>query len=310
MESLAYLHLALAYETPADSSCALGLLNLKLLVKLNQQKLVSRAGIYFLSLAVSLAVLGMVSEALAAALQEGSTGAEVTRVQKRLQNLGYFNAGVTGNFGSQTRDAVIQFQQAKGLTPDGVVGNDTKAALFGQGSRRRTESYNGVSDTPNVNAESGVSSWQQAQSNEDVRYLQQQLRDKGFYFGPIDGVYGSQTQQAVRDFQAKVGLPVDGIAGTRTRIALDSYQGRGSIGEEYPGGSYGEQPSKRNYVVVVPGNYDTLSRVSLYADNAILEKSRLGSYVNAGAFSNRARAESLSERLRSRRLDARVVYRP
>lgn len=312
MESLAYLHLALAYETPTDTSATLIVSNLKILMKLNQRKLISSAGIYFLSLAVSLTVLGMASQALAM-LQEGSQGAEVTRVQKRLQNLGYFNADITGNFGSQTRDALLKFQQDRGLTADGVVGDETRAALFGGSSRRKPKSYNSVSYNPNFNLESGRSSLQQAQSIEDIRYLQQQLKDKGFYYGVIDGVYGSQTTQAVRDFQRAVGLPVDGIAGTQTRLALDSYQGHGNIyrcDEYYPNGGYGWRSPSCNYVVVVPGSYDTLYRVNQYVSNAYVSKAKQGSYVNAGAFNKRDSAESRSKLLQSRGLDARVVYRP
>jgi peptidoglycan hydrolase-like protein with peptidoglycan-binding domain len=312
MESLAYLHLALAYEASTDTSPTLVLSNLKILMKLNQRKLISSTGLYFLSLAVSLTVLGMASQTLAMLqLQEGSQGPEVTRVQKRLQNLGYFNGNITSNFGSQTRDALLKFQQDRGLTADGVVGDETRAALFGGGSRRKPKNYHSVSYNPNFNSESGGSSLQQAQSVEDIRYLQQQLKDKGFYYGVIDGVYGSQTTQAVRDFQRAAGLPADGIAGTQTRLALDSYQGHGNIGYEYyPHGGYGWRSPSRNYVVVVPGSYDTLYRVNQHVSNAYVSKAKQGSYVNAGEFNKRDTAESRSKLLQSWGFDARVVYRP
>ncbi len=54
----------------------------------------------------------------------------------------------------------------------------------------------------------------------DVRLLQQLLTDLGFYTGPIDGIFGSATQEAVRAFQASRNLGVDGIVGPRTREAL------------------------------------------------------------------------------------------
>lgn len=41
-----------------------------------------------------------------------------------------------------------------------------------------------------------------------------------YYAGPIDGVAGSQTTQAIKDFQKDEGLTVDGIAGPKTRKAL------------------------------------------------------------------------------------------
>lgn len=46
---------------------------------------------------------------------------------------------------------------------------------------------------------------------DSVRVAQQQLAAAGYDPGPIDGVYGSRTQQAVMDYQATNGLPVDGV---------------------------------------------------------------------------------------------------
>ncbi len=56
--------------------------------------------------------------------QYGSKGAEVTKIQQRLKNWGYFDGPVTGNYGSLTTEAVKKFQKAHGLP---VTGNaDTK----------------------------------------------------------------------------------------------------------------------------------------------------------------------------------------
>lgn len=50
----------------------------------------------------------------------------------------------------------------------------------------------------------------------DVKALQQALKNKGFYTGRIDGIYGSGTKAAVKAFQRKHGLSRDGIAGRAT----------------------------------------------------------------------------------------------
>lgn len=42
--------------------------------------------------------------------------------------------------------------------------------------------------------------------------IQEELTDKGYRPGPIDGVMGSQTRAAIRAYQRDAGLPVDGIA--------------------------------------------------------------------------------------------------
>ncbi|HEX8698370.1 MAG TPA: peptidoglycan-binding protein, partial [Myxococcaceae bacterium] len=58
-------------------------------------------------------------------LKQGHSGAPVTALQKRLNQLG-FNAGAAdGQFGPKTTEAVKSFQRAKGLTADGVVGPKT-----------------------------------------------------------------------------------------------------------------------------------------------------------------------------------------
>lgn len=57
-----------------------------------------------------------------------------------------------------------------------------------------------------------------------VRSLQQKLQQTGFYQAPITQVYDTTTEDAVRRFQAAVGLPVDGIAGTRTLEQLNQWR--------------------------------------------------------------------------------------
>ncbi len=55
---------------------------------------------------------------------------------------------------------------------------------------------------------------------EEVKQIQTNLKNWGYYSGSVDGVYGSQTFEAVKKFQRKNGLTADGIAGTKTLEAL------------------------------------------------------------------------------------------
>ena len=55
---------------------------------------------------------------------------------------------------------------------------------------------------------------------EEVRQIQTKLKRWGYYSGNVDGIYGTQTLNAVKYFQRKNGLAVDGIAGPKTLAAM------------------------------------------------------------------------------------------
>ena len=91
-------------------------------------------------LAIALIFMFLVCVSVNALSKMGSTGSEVSKIQSRLKEWGYYNGAVDGIFGTATRDAVIKFQKANGLTPDGIVGNKTLAAIGINGG----SSYNSV----------------------------------------------------------------------------------------------------------------------------------------------------------------------
>ena len=64
-----------------------------------------------------------------AAVAWGDKGAQVTLIQQKLKQYGYFSGTVDGIFGQDTYNAVTYFQRKNGLTADGVVGKSTAAAL-------------------------------------------------------------------------------------------------------------------------------------------------------------------------------------
>ena len=95
-------------------------------------------------LAFALILIGTSREALAA-VYWGERGAQVRQVQKKLKQWGYFDGAVDGVFGQETYDALVRFQKKNGLTPDGVAGERTLAAM-------------GISDTAAVNASASAAS--------------------------------------------------------------------------------------------------------------------------------------------------------
>lgn len=59
----------------------------------------------------------------------GSRGTRIEQIQKRLAEYGYYMGNIDGIYGQSTYNAVRNFQQNNGLTPDGIVGDATLKAL-------------------------------------------------------------------------------------------------------------------------------------------------------------------------------------
>ena len=62
--------------------------------------------------------------------------------------------------------------------------------------------------------------YKKGSTGETVSEIQRRLKNWGYYSGSVDGIYGSQTEKAVRYFQSKNGLSVDGQVGNQTLAAL------------------------------------------------------------------------------------------
>jgi N-acetylmuramoyl-L-alanine amidase len=102
--------------------------------------------------------------------------------------------------------AVRAFQQRRGLLVDGVVGPQTYIALDGA---RWALGDRLLSHTPG-----------HLLQGDDVVELQQRLLALGFSPDRVDGVFGANTEKAVRRFQCGVGLAVDGVVGPETLRAF------------------------------------------------------------------------------------------
>jgi N-acetylmuramoyl-L-alanine amidase len=63
---------------------------------------------------------------------------------------------------------------------------------------------------------------------DEVRKIQEKLKQLGLYTGNVDGIYGTGTKNAVIAFQKQKGLDADGIAGPKTLAALGVTSGGGS----------------------------------------------------------------------------------
>ena len=112
----------------------------------------------FLSAIVAVSIIGGIfiysqtSKAQTPTLYWGSSGPDVSRVQSRLSDWGYYTGPIDGVIGSSTTDAIIRFQANNGLTPDGVVGDSTWAALgYNTATQPAYQPSRGVSNSDDLN---------------------------------------------------------------------------------------------------------------------------------------------------------------
>src|SRR5665811_571110 len=167
--------------------------------------------------------------------------------------------------------AVRAFQQRRGLIVDGMVGPQTYIALDGA---RWTLGDRILSHTPG-----------HLLQGDDVAQLQERLLALGFSPDRVDGVFGANTEKAVRRFQCGGGLAVDGqpdpaleapdsLLGVGTKHAIDPVraetQGQEALLElshvvtlQQMAGGVGEDAIAQSPAGTVEGN------VGLWSDHAV-----------------------------------------
>lgn len=143
-------------------------------------------------------------------LQLGDVGPDVTDLQQRLSNLGYYQGPIDGNFGEGTQSAVIQFQERNGLVADGIAGPLTLSTVG-----NASPSSGSTAQRPTATQVSSTTG--QPSGRFSVLELQRRLQRRGFYSGPLDGELGAGTRQAVSAAQRAYGLSADDILNGRFR---------------------------------------------------------------------------------------------
>lgn len=144
----------------------------------------------------------------------------IYKAQKFLKALGYYHGKPDGDFGPKTKVAVERFQQKYFVT--GIINTATYDAL------------------ENVFAKKDVS------TPLSVKEKQMLLKARGYYLGAIDGLYGSASHKAEKDFKLAEGL--DAHANLRTALAKPDYAGV-SNHFLHPGQYYNSVYSKKQIVI-------------------------------------------------------------
>lgn len=137
--------------------------------------------------------------------KRGTSGTEVTRIQKMLYDLGY-EMVVDGDFGPGTERGVKKFQADHGLEATGIVDGATEGALETERNKPKVKDSKLTTGVYLKKGDSGAA----------VLALQKALNRKGAKHISEDGVFGNGTVEALKAFQKRTRLTVDGVAGPET----------------------------------------------------------------------------------------------
>lgn len=152
----------------------------------------------------------IVSPPVEAFLKKGSKGSDVVKLQRLLYDLKY-SVTVDGDFGDQTEQVVKQFQKNNafditGIATPSLIGFiEGKLAKPAPDKKLTTGSFlkKGCAGAPVVMLQDALN------RNAENRKI------------TVDGVFGLETEKALKEFQLKKAIKADGIAGPETFAALN-----------------------------------------------------------------------------------------
>ena len=188
--------------------------------------------------------LDEVAQQFPSLLSPGDTGDEVRMIQYYLQVVAAYYDTVpplttTGVYDDATYQAVMAFQRTFGLTPDGIMGQQTWNELY--------KAYRGILDSTAV-MEGGVVLYpgtvmRIGSQGEYVQILQEYLAYISEFYPEIPavqvtGAIGNQTQAAVIAVQNHYGLEAAGIVGPLTWDAIASLYSDLRVGNDKQPGQF------------------------------------------------------------------------
>jgi peptidoglycan hydrolase-like protein with peptidoglycan-binding domain len=141
----------------------------------------------------------------------------VKSLQQELAQLNYYEGPIDGLMGPQTVQAIQDLQRQAGLAQTGVMNSATEGALHNYLIHGNSQM------NPTPDPASNVKPTPTPAYSASVATLQKQLAQLNYYEGPINGIAGTQTTQAISDLQRQAGLPQTGQMNAATQAALNNY---------------------------------------------------------------------------------------
>ena len=168
-------------------------------------------------------------------LRRGDKGEAVYQMQQLLADQNFLNDdGADGIFGGGTEQALMKFQKAHGLTPDGVAWPQTLKRLqhqFGEWKVTAPLTREKAGERTRVCKDCGyeqhevielVPSLVYGQRGEDVRTVQQMLEKLGHDAGTCDGIYGQKLDAAFESFAKSQKPEIKFEAGKILPVQIDA----------------------------------------------------------------------------------------
>ena len=137
-------------------------------------------------------------------LTTGGSGDLVLQVTNYLMRLNLLKFE-SSKFDTTVEQAVKEFQQSRGLNVTGAVDAITLQALDEARWKLGDRVFSLISPM---------------MRGDDVATLQSQLSEMGFNCGRVDGIFGVESESAVKEFQKSVGVKVDGRCGPATIMSI------------------------------------------------------------------------------------------
>ena len=164
----------------------------------------------------------------AAGQQQAMSSDLVRDIQRGLSTRGYDVGPQDGVFGSSTEQALRKFQRDQRMNASGQADAQTLAALgvvggASAGSQRAytpSPAYTPTSKRQGAMAPQQSGAQRVDLSQDQVRSVQQNLAQRGYDPGPVDGRWGQRTQSALRNFERDQDMRADGRPDPQSLAAL------------------------------------------------------------------------------------------